>query len=230
VQSILATGATLKLRTDFIESELDSLEVSRFDRTYIEADKSIGIDRIRSLISQLNLIPAHGKKRAGIIPEAEKATTEAQNALLKLLEEPPKSTHIFLSAPNPAHLLPTIVSRCKIARIVGAGLVPARSLDDIKNIFNPSHITHHTSPITKSFELSQKYGSTRDSADQLLQNALLYTRSKYLVTNPHITHHTLPITHYSQIARKINLSRKLLASNVNPRQVLENLFFDILSV
>lgn len=54
--------------------------------------------------------------KAGIVLEADKLSVPAQNALLKILEEPPSNTIIILTAYSQFALLPTIVSRCQIIR------------------------------------------------------------------------------------------------------------------
>ncbi len=77
---------------------------------------SIKIEKIRDIIYQASLKPYEAKKRIFIINEAETATIEAQNAFLKLLEEPPENHVMILTASSLAGLLPTVISRCKILR------------------------------------------------------------------------------------------------------------------
>ncbi len=78
-----------------------------------EEGKSIGIEAVRQLEQFLSLkVPSSGVyNRAIIIEDADKLTTEAQNALLKTLEEPPQGTIIILTASHEQSLLPTINSR-----------------------------------------------------------------------------------------------------------------------
>ena len=73
---------------------------------------SITIDQIRQLGQALSLSPYYaGGERVVIIDEAYMMTVEAQNALLKLLEEPPAGTRFILIALEPQSLLPTVRSR-----------------------------------------------------------------------------------------------------------------------
>ena len=74
--------------------------------------RSIGIDLVRRIIEALSKFPYEGRRSVVILFEAHLATTEAQNALLKLLEEPPSSAQIILVTEFPDRLLPTILSRC----------------------------------------------------------------------------------------------------------------------
>lgn len=79
------------------------------------ADKSeIPIDSARQLISRLSLrVPGASKaiNRIALIEDADQLSTEAQNALLKLLEEPPAATLLILTSSWPQRILPTVVSR-----------------------------------------------------------------------------------------------------------------------
>lgn len=77
------------------------------------AETSIGIAQIHQLQRQLNLKTADGATRLVLVRDADLMTAEAQNAFLKMLEEPPTDTTILLLAANRAKLLPTIISRCR---------------------------------------------------------------------------------------------------------------------
>ncbi len=78
-----------------------------------EKPSSVGVDDIRKqLVEDVDIRPYCSKKKIYIVPDASKMTVQAQNALLKTLEEPPEYVHIFLLADNTDELLPTIASRC----------------------------------------------------------------------------------------------------------------------
>lgn len=79
----------------------------------IDAASNRGIGEIKSLIEQVRFASVSGKYKVYIIDEFHMLTTEAFNALLKTLEEPPAKV-IFILATTEAHkILPTIVSRCQ---------------------------------------------------------------------------------------------------------------------
>lgn len=73
--------------------------------------KSIGIDEIRELQSDIILRPVYSAQKVYIISNSEKMTVEAQNCLLKTLESPPEYSIIILTTSNYDSLLPTIKSR-----------------------------------------------------------------------------------------------------------------------
>lgn len=74
--------------------------------------KSIRISQIRQLLSALSVRPFEGGRRAVVIHAAETMTPQAQNCLLKTLEEPPLDTAFLLLCERPLMLLETIRSRC----------------------------------------------------------------------------------------------------------------------
>jgi DNA polymerase-3 subunit delta' len=90
--------------------------------------KAIGIDLVRDLIRTMSLKRVSAGPRIAIVRDAHRLTVEAQNALLKLLEEPPGSALIVLVTENAAALLPTVRSRCQQIRF---GAVPEAQIVDI---------------------------------------------------------------------------------------------------
>lgn len=83
------------------------LDVIEFD-----AASHRGIDDIREIRESVNYPPAEGTKKIYIIDEAHMLTTEASNALLKTLEEPPDYVIFILATTEPQKMLQTIISRC----------------------------------------------------------------------------------------------------------------------
>jgi len=75
---------------------------------------SILIDQVREMRREAALAPVYGPYRIYVVPDMEQATTEAANALLKTLEEPPPQVMLLLTTAHQASLLPTIVSRCQV--------------------------------------------------------------------------------------------------------------------
>jgi DNA polymerase-3 subunit delta' len=97
------------------------------------------VDEIRVATRGLQLRPMEGVAKMLIIDGADKMTIEAQNALLKTLEEPPGTAHIVLVSAKPSILLPTVLSRCQrvpfrpIAReAIARALVERKSMDEAK--------------------------------------------------------------------------------------------------
>lgn len=84
--------------------------------TLATEERSISVDTIRDLREELALRPFEGGRHVVIIEQAEKMTTQAQNALLKTLEEPIGEVVFLLITDQPGVMLPTIISRCQRLR------------------------------------------------------------------------------------------------------------------
>ena len=78
----------------------------------IDGASNRGIDEIRQLRSNVNIRPSRARFKIYIIDEVHMLTTQAFNALLKTLEEPPPSCQLFLVTSRPDMLLDTVRSRC----------------------------------------------------------------------------------------------------------------------
>ena len=87
--------------------------MSPHDTVTLDGKTNGGIKDVRQFIAQLQLSPQFGTCRLGVIAASGNLTLEAQNALLKLLEEPPRLVKILLFADSQADLLPTILSRAQ---------------------------------------------------------------------------------------------------------------------
>ena len=86
---------------------------SSLDVLEMDAASNRGIDEIRDLRDKVNLAPAAGRVKVYIIDEVHMLTTEAFNALLKMLEEPPEHVVFVLATTEKHRVLPTIISRCQ---------------------------------------------------------------------------------------------------------------------
>ncbi len=79
--------------------------------------REILVDAVRALASDAQVMPNEASGRVFIIRDADTMNPQAQNALLKLLEEPPAGVSFVLCAANEARLLPTVRSRCERLRV-----------------------------------------------------------------------------------------------------------------
>ena len=84
-------------------------------RVIHEKPNSIGIEDIREqLAGDIQIKPYQSRYKIYIVPDSEKMTVQAQNALLKTIEEPPSYAVILFLTTNAASFLPTILSRCVV--------------------------------------------------------------------------------------------------------------------
>jgi DNA polymerase-3 subunit delta' len=87
--------------------------LERLERPTGGLARNISVDQVRSLGELLGVTPSMSPWRAIVIDAADDLEASAANALLKMLEEPPANTLIFLVSHAPGRLLPTIRSRCR---------------------------------------------------------------------------------------------------------------------
>lgn len=84
-----------------------------------KAKKEIVVDQVRALLADSVVLPNESERKVYIIEDADLMNVQAQNAALKLLEEPPKGVIFILCAENAQLLLPTVRSRCAEMMIKG---------------------------------------------------------------------------------------------------------------
>ncbi len=96
---------------DKCEQCVSIMKGNNLDVIELDAASHRGIDDIRILRDAVKLAPTRAKKKVYIIDEAHMLTTEASNALLKTLEEPPSHVVFILATTNPEKLIGTIHSR-----------------------------------------------------------------------------------------------------------------------
>ena len=119
--SFIIIAKDKKKREAYVKEYAKKYKVNIFDITTVKKDvnsktntTSIGIEIIKSLQKNIFFKPIKSKIKLVVIEDAQLLTPEAQNALLKVLEEPPANTHIMLGTESIETLLPTIQSRCQI--------------------------------------------------------------------------------------------------------------------
>jgi DNA polymerase-3 subunit delta' len=74
------------------------------------------VEQMRAIEREANYRPVEGNARVFIVEDADKLNDSSANALLKVLEEPPSTSHLILITARPAMLLPTRLSRCQVIR------------------------------------------------------------------------------------------------------------------
>jgi DNA polymerase III gamma/tau subunit len=92
------------------------------DLTEINAADFNGIDTVREIRQQASYPSWAGGNRCWIIDEAALLSSQAQNALLKILEEAPPYAYFFLCTTNPEKIIPTVRNRCSEIRLNSVGV------------------------------------------------------------------------------------------------------------
>ncbi len=154
---------------------------------------TIKIDQIRELTTRIIEKPIISTKKVYIINDSEKMTKEAQNSLLKTLEEPPKFATIILISSNESELLSTIKSRCM--KIKFDAISKDEMLDFCKRNYPDSNISEERiksfngsiGRAVEYFDNKEEFEQLesiineidkKDIAQILLDSKILYTKEK----------------------------------------------------
>ncbi|MBD6618513.1 DNA polymerase III subunit gamma/tau [Komarekiella sp. 'clone 1'] len=135
----------------------------------IDAASNTGVDNIRELIEKAQFAPVQCRYKVYVVDECHMLSTQAFNALLKTLEEPPKHVVFVLATTDPQRVLPTIISRCQrfdFRRIQLEAMVRHLSTIALKE-----NITISPDAVTLVAQIAQ--GGLRDAESLLDQLALL---------------------------------------------------------
>lgn len=187
-----------------------------------EEKLSLGIERIRELRSFLAIRSTTKSPRVAIIHAANTLTEEAQNALLKTLEEPPDNTYLILLSEDLRSLLPTIQSRCQIIELSGPTVIEiadkeSQELSSVLGWIGEGNIP-------KGFVWSQAIGTDRPKAVSVLDK-LLFIAHQQLIQGSALQK-APESRNLSPVIRRLFLAKKYLRANTNVRLTLENLFLN----
>ena len=146
----------------------------------IDAASNNGVDEIREIRNKIALVPTNSKYKVYIIDEVHMLTTQAFNALLKTLEEPPKHIIFIFATTEPQKLPQTILSRCQRFdyKKVGNDEIVKR----LKYISEQENINIDDEALYEIAKLSD--GGMRDSIS-LLDQALAYSDDKITIEEIH---------------------------------------------
>lgn len=97
----------------------DLITVERQAGSSGELRREIRVEQVREIVSGAHILPNESRRKVYLIKEAGAMNPSAQNALLKLLEEPPGFAALLLLCENPDALLETVRSRCALVRAAG---------------------------------------------------------------------------------------------------------------
>lgn len=170
---------------------------------------SISIDQVREMKSQIYQKPVSAKFKIILVENAQKLTKEAQNSLLKVLEEPPPHAIIILDAKNKTSLLPTIVSRSTVIRTNTQKPQTESSI-----LLNQKGIK----PLLLDVSAVENPTEWLDDQMALLHNALL-TNIKNGKRDP--------LAEIQDTLEKCKDAKEMIEANVNAKFVLANLVFSI---
>lgn len=175
-------------------------------RVMHEKPNTIGVEDIRTQInSDVAIKPYSSPRKIYIINEGEKMTVQAQNALLKTLEEPPEYAVILILTTNADLLLPTIRSRCVLLN-----MKPVRDEMVKKYLMEELQIPDYKANICTAFArgnvgrakqlaVSEEFDQVKEEAVMLLKYIKEMELSEIVAAIKKITEHQFDVTDYLDI-------------------------------
>ncbi len=91
--------------------------IDPLDCVFLSTEKTFGIENVRDLQKTIFLKPLKSKEKIVVVEDFQTATIEAQNAMLKILEEPPNNTIIILTSQSIRFVIPTVLSRTTLVHL-----------------------------------------------------------------------------------------------------------------
>lgn len=205
---------TLETRLEAINNALNEAELKKDHPDVLWMnDEKLGVEQAKKIRQHLSLKPYSAKGRAVVVENAHLLTDEAQNSLLKTLEEPPTDAIILLGAESEKKILSTVLSRVEpviLSQATGNRLLTTETqtvahkqwVVDIKKLSQM--------PIEQRFEYIEKL----EDKEVFLQQLLEYSHQQL------ITYNSLPTTDF---AKDLMQAEQWAENNGNIRAILEYL-------
>lgn len=205
---ILAPTRDLQKKTAFAHTSFIP-EVEHPDLLVIQETPSIGIETVRDLITWSHTKPFSLKQKVAIVLEASRMTPQAQNALLKTLEEPPEFLQIIMTGTSELGMLETVRSRCRVIRVQ----TEHESNTETEELFV------WPTTISSAIDQAETLAKDREETVDWCEKTLIH--QKYLLEKSPQSVGALEKARY--LAHTITQLKR----NINTKLVLEHLFFRI---
>jgi DNA polymerase III delta prime subunit len=226
--SFIVIAKEREKRDSYIQDYADQHAINSFDITHIEKEvdaksttKSIGIETIKLMQKNLYFKPIKSVDKLVVLGDAQLLTPEAQNALLKVLEEPPAHTYIILGTDTKEALLPTILSRCQIIELKTEGKKISEKTRDELTLFIAS-LPELT--IGGRLKQAEQLAKDKEKAINWIESLILILREQLLDSykQTEIPSHTTFNFQLSTLNSFQSLYTVLKTTNVNPRFAIEH--------
>jgi len=169
----------------------------------INQDTGWGIDQVRKIKNWLSQKPFAHQSKIVIIFDSQNLNTEAQNAILKNLEEPGDNNYFILTVNKNSSLLKTVISRCHQIKLSKVDKNPSKEIIKISSNLNSNLL------------LSEQLGKNKEDILPLLQDQLFYFQQS-LIKNPN----KQTVVLIGKIIKAINM----INANVDPKSALDFVF------
>lgn len=200
---------------------IDDIDINIF-----EFEKAVGIDDIRSIQQKIFLKPIRSLEKSALLMAFQGLTIEAQNSMLKLLEEPPNNTIVILVVSDKESLLPTILSRCVVIELESELKVHKNTSAYLNILISPNGVGER-------LKIAQDLSKEKEEALGFLENLIIAARKKLIQDINkndlnHLSKKKSLISLYLNILISLQRTHTVIkTTNVNLRLALENLFLNL---
>lgn len=211
------TGGSAKDRSEYITHICTELGITSYDIHRLipkEQALTIGISDIRPWQKELFLTPLSSPFTIGIIANAELLTTEAQNALLKTLEEPPTHTRIYIESQSSIMLLPTILSRCQLIQLASRPMAGGDADDPALAAI--IQLIDDQLPVGKKLALLDEHISNKEEAKLWVIQA---------IQTLHAHRKTVASAAYLRLMKRLLIASQHLTANVSYKLAIDHITF-----
>ena len=174
------------------------------DIVEIDAASNNGVDEIRELRDKVNLVPSNAKYKVYIIDEVHMLTTQAFNALLKTLEEPPSHVIFILATTEPYKIPLTISSRCQKFRF--SKISDEKIVDRLKDICDCENISTDDDTLYEIARLSD--GGMRDAIN-ILDQLVAYSNGNITIDDVYKVNGSVSYNDLYNLINNIILNNKI---------------------
>lgn len=198
--------------TKTLASHMESGNTNQPDVLYLEAGEKLGVEQAKKIRGHLSFKPFQAKGRGVVLEDASSLTVEAQNALLKTLEELTEDALFIMGTSNEHNFLPTVLSRCEVVRL---------QLPKLQAKNNPTSEVGYEKDINKLLEANMperfEYVEKLKDKQEFLQALVQYFHQTLA------SHMSSGNVDYMKFTKELLEAEKWASSNVNIRAILEYL-------
>jgi len=224
MHSYIINGGTKEDREKAITQYLSSWKTHPVDCISLmpENEEHIGIDAVRMFQKRLTLAPLQSARTVGVIRDIQRLTTEAQHALLKLLEEPPPHAYILCETDSINSLLPTIISRCEVVTLdnISKG-------EDAYSAMKQTLTQLLTTSPAQKLKIIDTIAKDRITAKQWVREACACARLMLLSSVRNSSGTKNEHQKLTQLIRLLVRAQGELEVNVNPKLTLDSVFLSV---
>lgn len=213
MQSFLIVAKDKNTASSYTSNLLKERGVDFLDTNLQIYEKTMGIGDVRNIQRQILLKPFRGKTKAVIIQAYENITAEAQNAMLKILEEPPANTIIVITTAKRELVLPTILSRCKVIVLQEKQIELTQDLSELND--------------TLGILLNGKIGDRLKIAEVIAKNkqdSVLWLEKMAVFVKNKLVENNKDLRCLNFLKELQKTYKDIKSTNVSQRTALENLF------